>query len=150
MPTWKVSPSSTERSVAKTARRAEKQREYSRRYLEDPEHREANRRRASAHYYANREDRVAKVKRYYETNRELVLAKLGARKYGLTVDEYLELMTGARCAVCGSAESLGVDHDHETRKVRGVLCVNCNFLIGHGKDNPTLLRLAADYLEGTR
>ena len=40
------------------------------------------------------------------------------------------------CAVCGKHQSelkkaLGVDHNHVTGQIRGLLCSACNFLIGH-------------------
>ena len=40
-----------------------------------------------------------------------------------------------------------LDHDHSTGKVRGILCQNCNVAIGLLRDNPDLLRAAAEYLE---
>ena len=113
-------------------------------------HREENRERASRHYYANRESRLAKQKAYYAANHQLVLDRMAARKYGLDLDAYRALIRGAVCAICGADGVLGVDHDHDSGVVRGVLCVNCNFLIGHGKDDPALLRAAADYLEATQ
>jgi hypothetical protein len=44
-------------------------------------------------------------------------------------------------------QSLAVDHNHTTGKIRGLLCINCNRTLGYGKDNPTILRRLADYLE---
>ena len=57
-------------------------------------------------------------------------------KYGLT---YLQFLTmsysqGGKCALCERQPKVGrlqVDHDHETKKVRGLLCYPCNrFKVG--------------------
>jgi hypothetical protein len=54
------------------------------------------------------------------------------------------------CIVCGDAQDkqLAIDHDHRTGSVRGALCNRCNLGLGHFRDDPELLRLAALYLEG--
>jgi len=52
------------------------------------------------------------------------------------------------CIICGIETKVVVDHDHSTGEVRGGLCMNCNLGLGHFKDNPESLRLAALYLEG--
>lgn len=87
------------------------------------------------------------------------------KKYGISIHEYNALLErqGGVCALCGQPEikmqsrglgmkptpdSLHVDHDHRTGKVRGLLCYRCNTGIGKLLDNPDLLRKAADYLEG--
>jgi len=44
-------------------------------------------------------------------------------------------------------QGFNVDHDHKTKKVRGLLCFGCNTGIGCLRDNPSRLRSAADYLE---
>lgn len=51
------------------------------------------------------------------------------------------------CAICGSTEKPHIDHDHETGVVRGTLCRTCNIGLGMFKDNPELMRQAAQYLE---
>ncbi len=79
--------------------------------------------------------------------------------YGLTEGQY-EIMLAAQsgvCAVCGRPEvqgargggvkPLAVDHDHDTGRLRALLCSHCNQGIGHFFDDPVLLRLAAAYLE---
>ncbi len=47
-------------------------------------------------------------------------------------------------------EKLAVDHDHNTGKVRKLLCHNCNRALGLFKDNPELMRKAALYVEEHR
>lgn len=54
------------------------------------------------------------------------------------------------CIICGESQKLqlAIDHDHKTGRVRGALCSRCNLGLGHFRDDPELLRLAALYLEG--
>lgn len=75
-------------------------------------------------------------------------------KYGLSAEDYSMLLQsqGGGCAICRRTKdpvkkSLHVDHDHQTGKVRGVLCSLCNKGLGFFADNLKLLRNAADYLE---
>ena len=77
-------------------------------------------------------------------------------KYGLTRKQYEQMLVDQRhgCAICASPDPGGrgefhVDHDHVTRRVRGLLCTNCNSMLGRAKDSPSVLRHAADYLELT-
>lgn len=74
-------------------------------------------------------------------------------KFGLT-PEQVEAMVeaqGGGCAGCRrplrTNKDKHVDHDHETGRVRGILCQPCNMALGLLHDNAeTLARLAA-YLE---
>lgn len=69
--------------------------------------------------------------------------------YGITMDEFeaIEETQGKKCASCGIAAKLVVDHDHETRIVRGLLCHGCNSSLGLLGEDPARIRALADYAE---
>ncbi|MFD4633240.1 endonuclease VII domain-containing protein [Streptomyces sp. NPDC058284] len=73
------------------------------------------------------------------------------RQYGMTEAERDEMIASQMglCVICLSAPAAHVDHCHETGKVRGVPCFNCNSAIGKLGDDPDTVRRAAAYLEGT-
>lgn len=72
------------------------------------------------------------------------------RRYGLGADEVAAMIAAQFnvCPICINPSPNHVDHDHGTGRVRAVLCFNCNGGLGQFKDQPDLLRRAADYLEG--
>jgi hypothetical protein len=53
------------------------------------------------------------------------------------------------CMICKATDNLKVDHCHKTRRLRCVLCNSCNRGLGFFKDDATLLKRAALYLEIT-
>lgn len=79
-------------------------------------------------------------------------------QYGITLEQAEQYMITqwGRCAICTTHIEFGheerkhkacVDHDHETGFVRGLLCSPCNVSLGGFKDDPEVLRAAAEYLE---
>lgn len=75
--------------------------------------------------------------------------------YGITQADYdlmLELQDSS-CAICNVHEQkttkkrLFVDHDHKTKKVRGLLCQHCNFVLGQARDDISILENAITYLQ---
>jgi len=71
------------------------------------------------------------------------------RRYGITAAQFDELLAkqGGVCAICGRENPEHVDHDHETGKLRGILCFNCNGGLGQFSDNTERLANAIEYLE---
>lgn len=71
-------------------------------------------------------------------------------RYGLPKEDFLELAKAQkyRCAICGKLYGKGhIDHDHNTGKVRGILCVACNTALGLLKDDVALFESAITYLK---
>jgi hypothetical protein len=70
--------------------------------------------------------------------------------FGITLDEY-EAMAEAQgnsCAICRLPKTpLCVDHCHTTGKVRGLLCHECNKMLGFAGDNIEVLNTAIQYLK---
>ena len=133
----------------------EKRRAYNRAYHQ--EHREEINAKQRAYRRANlgkkREyDRARTVQRREPMRWSWVL-----KAYGLSREAYerlLEVQKGV-CAVCGQEDTLvrrgrqvplSVDHDHVTRRVRGLLCSSCNRAVGFLKDDPVRCERAAEYL----
>lgn len=74
------------------------------------------------------------------------------RRYGLSEEEFAALVAAhPGCGICGGPprgrwKEFHIDHDHATKKVRGLLCDPCNRGIGFLKDNPDILQRAISYL----
>jgi hypothetical protein len=71
------------------------------------------------------------------------------RKYGLLDEDFKRLLVeqNNRCACCGNILFRPfVDHDHATKLIRGVVCLNCNTMLGHAKDSSIRLRAGEYYL----
>jgi hypothetical protein len=57
------------------------------------------------------------------------------KAFGIGLGQYREMLKaqGGRCAICGRVpgeKDLAVDHDHVTGSLRGLLCYNCNVMLG--------------------
>ena len=74
-------------------------------------------------------------------------------KYGVSQEAFDTMLKeqDSKCKVCRTSEpgtkGWALDHNHTTNVVRGVLCQACNKLLGFAKDNPAVLREAANYLD---
>lgn len=76
------------------------------------------------------------------------------KNYGLTPDAYYEMLESQEgcCKICNThidninKHVLYVDHCHNTGKVRGLLCQQCNSGLGMFRDRQDLLDKAKEYL----
>lgn len=96
-----------------------------------------------------------KVKKYKEKTNKKLLSKgyfkdyCLRKNYGIGIETFNKLHKeqDGGCAICGkSNESLGVDHNHITGKIRGLLCKGCNLIIGIIEDRPELFLNINSYL----
>ena len=87
--------------------------------------------------------------RYSKTLRNTYLKKA----YGISNEDYERMLEKQNnsCAICGKIcsdkEKFPVDHDHKTKKVRGILCHVCNKGLGCFYDDISKLESAIKYLQ---
>jgi len=92
------------------------------------------------------------IKAYNRANSERQKSLKLSKMYGITIDDYLRILAKQNgvCAVCGKTggqKCLSVDHNHNTGKVRGLLCQRCNLVLGRMEDNPALIVKLAKYVK---
>lgn len=108
---------------------------------------ERQRERCRKWYAANRDY----ARRKHRQNRLL-------REYGLTAGQFAIMVAvqDGQCAACfrtltfewpASKTTAAVDHDHQTGRVRSILCMRCNLAVGQLEDDPTRAYAAAEYLQ---
>lgn len=81
-------------------------------------------------------------------------------RYRITMEQFNEMSAaqGHRCAICdkpfGRRSQIHIDHDHRCcpsdmtcgNCLRGLLCGQCNTMLGMAKDDPAILTRAVKYL----
>lgn len=95
-------------------------------------------------YLLNRENAISNQRRINIFN-----------KYGITEEVYSYMLKeqNGKCAICGSkeikrkgAKYFNIDHCHKNNNVRGLLCHNCNIVLGKIEDSKEWLNKALKYL----
>jgi len=75
------------------------------------------------------------------------------QKYDLTPAQYADMLSTQEgvCAICGgvnkNGQTLSIDHNHETGKVRALLCGKCNSMLGFAQDSANMLHKGALYIK---
>jgi hypothetical protein len=141
-------------------------------HTEPADKREARNAYRRAYVQANREAILENKRRYREKNREKLReahrkyirddkgelnAKYRHRHQRKIVQRAIDLETMAGrprpevCEICGGPpdpkKGMHYDHCHATGAFRGWICRGCNLMLGHAKDDPSLLLRGAAYLE---
>jgi hypothetical protein len=118
---------------------------------------EKNKAKKHRYYLAHAEHCKAHSRAWRKTHTGQVRAR-NIKKRGLSCQEFSSMVEaqGGRCLICNKKPDvnaasinyrvLHIDHDHQTGKVRGLLCSNCNKGLGFFHDDPTLLVAASTYL----
>jgi len=146
-------PEEFRRQARERARRARE-----RHRTKDPEGYRLKLRAATLAWRARNPGRVAATARAYRQKVRAKRREQKLSKYGLSIAAFEALWNaqGRVCALCGrpSGEErrlrVGVDHDHVSGTVRGILHLSCNVALGFLDEDPERFRLAADYLERHR
>ncbi len=109
-------------------------------------------------YYQRHKEKIkakAAIKRDSQEYKNMIRRLTLRKRYGITPEDYevmLEKQNGA-CAICHTTEPntgkkfFDVDHNHETEKVRGLLCGRCNKYVGLLENNESLRQKAEAYIE---
>lgn len=102
-----------------------------------------------------RAQRATRMRAWAKRNPDKVRNQKLKAAYGITLEQYNELLAkqNGMCAICGSppgdgrSKYLHVDHCHLTKKVRGLLCGNCNQGLGRFEHDVGVLSEAIRYLQ---
>jgi len=95
---------------------------------------------------------------HYKCKQCILSLNIKNKYQGMKSLECYNKMLAAQSGVCkmckgnntvtrnGKIKRFAIDHDHQTGKVRGLLCGFCNALIGYAKDDISILKSAIKYL----
>ena len=75
------------------------------------------------------------------------------RRYGITQEQFNKMLIDQKnmCAICSSkfknTKNTHIDHCHDSSRVRGLLCNNCNMALGQFNDNTDIMDNIIKYLQ---
>lgn len=102
-------------------------------------------------YANNREDRQAKARELYAANPRVIRGYHLKKTYGISLVEYERILIsqGGACKICRrvpDGKHLAVDHDHATGRIRGLLCQQCNTVLGLLKEDLESIKRLFEYV----
>lgn len=104
------------------------------------------------HFYVSRvRDGVTQYSPYCKPcHNKRSVVNTRARRYGMTAAQMNTMLDSAdNCEICRrdlDREAVHFDHDHESGILRGMLCRECNLLLGYARDEMSTLAAAVRYL----
>ena len=105
-------------------------------------------------YRRNRKKQLKRNREYIERNRKKVNARIRLHNHGMTQEEHDLRMKQQRnrCAICRKKfrKTPHIDHNHKTKRNRGLLCEDCNLGLGRFKDSIQILLRAIEYLKDSQ
>ena len=132
----------------------EKMRQSRKEWTQKNKHRVNKKRQERREKTRERENELARIS--YHKNKSTARNRQLKEKFGISIEEYDELLKkqNNKCAICESiscksGNRFAVDHDHNTGRVRGLLCLACNTSLGQFNDSQELLYKAISYLQKT-
>lgn len=102
--------------------------------------------KAKGQYSRNPERAKQAMKKWRKENPERNAFIKAKSAYGISEEEWKNLKQ--MCYICGATTKLRIDHSHQSGRIRGMLCDNCNKGLGFFKDNPSILLRTSDYILG--
>lgn len=120
--------------------------------------RQSKRRPEQAAYRRKHPEKVKAWKAaYYQKHKEKLWAQKLLNAYGVSAAQYYAMLDAqnGRCAICARhqdafAKRLFVDHCHQSGKIRGLLCKDCNIALGILGDSRSRVLQVARYLRLSR
>lgn len=124
--------------------------------MSDEDRLQKNREKALKHYYKDidKSRKISRESARKNANPEKRRKNKLSSEYGMTPEQWQTMFEaqGCKCAICNATEpgskiGWNTDHCHKSGRVRFILCAHCNRGLGAFKDNPEIMRKAADMLE---
>ena len=108
----------------------------------------------SLQYRRKNKDKINQKAKIYRTlHTKKIRNKYLKLTYGISLKDYNNLLKkqNYKCAICKSPtkkfiKKLDVDHIHNSKLIRGLLCNHCNIMLGWAKENINILKNAILYL----
>ena len=109
-------------------------------------------------YLRDRDKVLIRVSKYRNENPEKIRDTKLKQAYGVGI-KYFEAKLKEQGNVCGSCKqsvkskwrgkevNMALDHDHKTKRPRGVLCIRCNRALGLLKEDSIIIQGLLDYIK---